>query len=310
MTRYREICADLAERIGSGEFAAGAALPAVRELAAEWDTTTSTVSRAARVLAEAGVIVLADRRRAHVARDGALAARRFLHGDLVLRLAGSDDPALDLVLRHLGHRVVTFAAGGSSAGLMAVRQGRADAAATHLLHLDGGYNAPFARGLLRGLHPHLLHLWRREQGLLVAPGNPLGLGDVVDLTRVRVAKRAHGTGTRVLLDRLLRDAGADPDSVQGPEVGSHLEVALAVATGVVDTGVGVRAAAGDLGLSFVPLTWEDYDIVLGAAALDAAAALIATLRRDDVRAEVAGLGGYDPADSGTVTDLEPLPCPV
>ncbi|GEL19572.1 helix-turn-helix transcriptional regulator [Pseudonocardia asaccharolytica] len=309
MARYREICTDLAERISSGELTPGTELPGVRELAVRWATTASTVSRAERTLAQAGMIALADRRRARVTRDGALAARRFLHGDLVLRLAGSDDPALDLVLRHLGGRVVTVAAGGSSAGLMAVRQGRADAAAVHLLHRDGGYNAPFARGLLRGLRPHLLHLWRREQGLLLPPGNPRDLAGPTDLTRVRVAKRTHGTGTRLLLDRLLRDAGADPDAVRGPEVGSHLEVALAVAAGVVDTGLGVRAAARDLDLTFVPLTWEDYEIVLSAAALDAAAMLVTTLRRDDVRAEIARLGGYDPANAGRLTGLDPESSP-
>lgn len=305
VTRYREICTDLAERIGSGELPAGAELPGVRELAQRWRTTTSTVSRAERSLAEAGVLVLADRRRPRVGRDGAIAARRLLHGELVFRLAGSDDPALDVLVRHLGSGVAVVAAEGSVAGLRAVRQGRADGAAVHLLHRTGVYNAPFARALLRGLRPHLVHLWRREQGLIVPPGNPRGLDGAASLTGVRVAKRRHGTGTRALLDRLVLDAGGDPDGVHGPEVASHLEAAVAVAGGVVDAALGVRAAARDLDLDFVPLAREDFDLVLGAVALDAAAALLAALRDDSVRAAVERLDGYDLADSGRTVELGP-----
>ena len=73
---------------------------------------------------------------------------------------------------------------------------------------------------------------------------------MADLVARRVAVRAPGTGTRVLTDRLLRAAGADPDAVRGPQFGTHLEVALAVATGAVDVGVGVRSAATDLDLEF------------------------------------------------------------
>lgn len=305
MTRYRYVSAELAAQIAAGDLPDGAELPGVRELAARFDTTATTAGRAVRALAEAGVIVVADRRRARVARDGTVAARRFLSAGAVLRLAGSDDPALDVVTRGLGRSIQLVGSDGSSAGLRAVRQGRADAAAVHLLHHTGVYNAPFARGLLRGLAPHLIHLWRREQGLLVPPGNPRGLRSVADLTALRVAKRPAGTGTRVLLDRLLLDAEADPDALRGPEVGSHLESALAVASGIVDAAVGVRSAAVDLELDFVPLTWEDYDVVLGGAALDAAAPLVAALHADEVHAAVGELGGYDMTGAGRVRELGP-----
>jgi molybdate-binding protein len=305
VTRYRKICADLAERIRSGELPEGAELPAVRELASRFRTTASTAGRAQRALADAGVIVTAERRRARVAPDGAVAARRFLHGELVFRMAGSDDPALDVVLRTIGRVVRPVPAEGSFGGLQAIRQGRADGAAVHLLHHTGAYNAPFARGLLRGWRPHLIHLWRREQGLLVPPGNPLGLRSPPDLVKVRVAKRRHGTGTRVLLDRLLLTAGLDPDAVAGPEFGSHLEAGLSVASGVVDAGLGVRSVARDLDLDFVPIVSEDYDVVLGAAALDAAAPLVAALHDPAVRALVTDLGGYDVTNSGQVQELGP-----
>lgn len=304
MTRYRDICAELAGRIGAGDLAEGAELPGVRELAHRYGTTASTIGRAVRTLSDAGVIVTADRRRTRVAFGGAVAARRFLHGERVFRLAGSDDPALDVVIRGLGRAVRSIGTEGSFGGLRAVRQGRADGAAVHLLHHGGRYNAPFAQGLLRGLQPHLVHLWRREQGLLVPPGNPGGLASAADLAGVRIAKRRFGTGTRVLLDRLLLRAGHDPDAVAGPETGSHLETALAVASGVVDAGLGVRSVARDLDLDFVPLVSEEYDVVLPGAALDAAAPLVAALRDPATRATVTALGGYDTSRAGDVEDLD------
>jgi putative molybdopterin biosynthesis protein len=304
VTRYREIGAELAGRIGAGELAEGAELPGVRELAQRFGTTASTIGRAVRALADAGVIVTADRRRTRVAPGGAVAARRFLHGERVFRLAGSDDPALDVVLRGLGRAVRSIGTEGSFGGLRAVRQGRADGAAVHLLHHSGRYNAPFACGLLRGLRPHLVHLWRREQGLLVPPGNPRGLASAADLAGLRVAKRRFGTGTRVLLDRLLREAGRDPDAITGPETGSHLETALSVAAGVVDTGLAVRSVAADLDLDFVPLVSEEYDVVLPGDALDAAAPLVATLLDPATRAAITALGGYDASEAGKVEDLD------
>ncbi len=301
MTRYREICTDLARRVADGDLAPGAELPGVRELAQEWRTTATTVSRAQRELAEHGVLELADRRRARIPAGAAVAARAFLHGAGGFVLAGSDDPALDLVLRAAGPRITTVPAHGSSAGLVAVRSGRADGAAIHLLHHTGAYNAPFAAALLRGLDPHLVHLWRREQGVLVPPGNPAGVHVAADLADLRLAVRRPGTGTRVLQDRLLRAAGRDPDAVRGPEVSSHLEVALAVATGAVDAGLGVRSAAADLDLEFVPVAWESYDVALPGRALDPAAPLVAALHDPAVRRAVGELGGYDTTRAGTVT---------
>jgi molybdate-binding protein len=303
MTRYREIGEELARRVLAGDLVPGDELPGIRELGRQWSTTASTASRAQRALAEAGLIELADRRRARVAAEALLAARRFLHGEVVLRLAGSDDPALDLVVREVGRSVVPVAAAGSTSGLRAVAQGRADAAAIHLLHHSGRYNAPFARALLRGRRPHLVHLWRREQGLLIPPDRT-GPASIRELDGRRMAKRHPGTGTRVLLDRLLLDAGLDPDTLRGPEFGSHLEVALAVATGIVDAGLGVRSAAAALDLRFVPVTWEDYDLVLPGDALDPAAPLVTALRSPSVRAAVEALDGYDTGNSGEVVNLE------
>jgi putative molybdopterin biosynthesis protein len=297
---YREICAELATRISAGDLRPGDELPGVRELARRWGTAASTVSHAQRELADAGLIELADRRRARIAPDAALAARRFLDAESVFTLAGSDDPALDLLARRIPGSLRLVTGAGSFAGLSIVRNGRADGAAIHLLHHSGIYNAPFALGLLRGLDPHLVHLWRREQGLLLQPGNPTAIRSVADLIDRRVAVRAPGTGTRVLTDRLLRAAGADPDAMRGPQFGTHLEVALAVATGAVDVGVGVRSAAHDLDLEFLHLTWESYDVALPGSALGRAAPLIAALRTSDLRATITAVGGYDASRGGEV----------
>jgi molybdate-binding protein len=248
---------------------------------------------------------VADRRRSRVAAAGDVAARRLLDGQTALRLAGSDDPGLDIVLQHVGAPVVTVGARGSFHGLTGIWRGTADAAAIHLRHRSGTPNSPFARALLRGRQPAIIHLWRREQGLLTPEGNPGQISGPDDLRALRIARRQFGTGTRVLLDRLLTDAGIPPASVTGPDAGSHLEVAMTVASGQADAGLGVRAAATALDLSFVPVTWEEFDIVLSAGALPAAEPLIAALRDPNVQSAVQSLGGYDLTQAGSVANPAP-----
>jgi molybdate-binding protein len=312
MATYLQVSSDIAEQVASGALAAGHELPSVREAARLYYTTTTTVARAYRRLSDAGVIDLADRRRSRVAASGDVAARRLLgasdagvtSGEAVLRLAGSDDPGLDIVLRGAGtDRVVTVGARGSFHGLTELWRGTADAAAIHLTHRSGAHNSPFARTLLRGRQPALIHLWRREQGLLTPDGNPARVTGVAELRGLRVARRQFGTGTRVLLDRLLADAGIAPASVAGPEAASHLEVAMAIAAGQADAGLGVRAAATTLDLGFTHLTWEAFDIVLSRDALPAAGPLIAALRDPDLQAAVRALGGYDTSRAGSVEYL-------
>jgi molybdate-binding protein len=169
------------------------------------------------------------------------------------------------------------------------------------------YNAPYASALLRGRQPTLIHLWRREQGLLVAPGNRKRITTVRDLQRARVAKREFGAGTRVLLDRMLTDARIAPDSVPGPDCASHLEVALAVASGIADVGVGVRAAAQALDLEFIPLVWEQYDVVLPGDSVSAAEPLITALRTPAVRSSIEQLGGYVTEHAGEIETLTEAP---
>ncbi|MEN3301706.1 substrate-binding domain-containing protein [Pseudonocardia sp.] len=249
------------------------------------------------------MISLGPRRRAGSART-ARSPRRLLDDVATFRLAGSDDPALNLLPRHVGAAVTVVATRGSLHGLAAVAQDGADGAAAHLRHHSGVYNAPFARAVLRGRSPTLIHLWRREQGLLLPAGNPRTITDIRHVQHLRIGKRSPGTGTRVLLDQALTDAGLAPDELAGPELGSHLEVALAVAAGAVHTGLAVRAAAVDLDLEFLSVAREDFDLVLPATAIGAAAPLVAALHDPTIRDAVTALGGYDLSRAGTVDRLD------
>ncbi len=293
MSTYRDLAEQLLERIAAGEVPAGATLPSVRVAARENGTTPATVGRAYAELSRAGVIDLAPRRAARIARDGAVLARRALNDGKALRLAGSDDPLLDRIATGTDR----IGAPGSFGGLSALWQRRADAATIHLRHRDGDYNAPFAAHILDGRHPVLVHLWRREQGILVPRDNPHGIETVDDLLGRPIALRASGTGTHALLIRLLRDAGADPTALRGPEVATHLEAALAVSTGLVDAAVGLRAAATTLELGFLPLAWEPFELALPETALGAADDLLAAI------SAAPSMPGFDLADSGTTQRL-------
>ena len=303
MARYLQVSNEIASEVASGVLGPGDELPSVRDAADRYKTTGSTIGRAYRHLADAGVIDVADRRRSRVAIGGELAARRLLAGPMALRLAGSDDPGLDIALRQTEGSVVTVGARGSFQGLTRIWRGTADAAAIHLRHRSGGHNSPFAQALLRGRRPAIIHLWRREQGLLTPEGNPGHISVPGDLRTLRIARRQFGAGTRVLLDRLLTEAGIAPASVAGPEAESHLEVAMSVASGQADTGLGVGSAATALDLDFIPLVWEAFDIVLSGVALPAAEPLISALRDPGVQASIQALDGYDLSRVGTVKML-------
>jgi molybdate-binding protein len=295
VSRYRAIAEQLMHRVAAGELHPGEALPSVRTAAAELATTPATVGRAYAELARLGVVVLAPRRQGQVARDGALLARRALDGGRRLRLAGSDDPLLDRIAGDTDR----VGARGSFGGLSALWQGTADAATLHLRHRDGGYNAPFAAGVLAGRSPVLVHLWRREQGIMVPAGNPGAVEKVADLAGCAVALRGSGTGTRVLLERLMREAGAAPEALHGPEVATHLEAAMSVAAGVADAAVGLRCTAETVGLDFVALAWEPYELAMPEGALGVAADLLSAA------ASAPPMPGFDLTDAGRVRRVSP-----
>jgi molybdate-binding protein len=285
----------LAWEIADGRRPPGSALPSTRALAAQLGCAPGTVARAYGELRRAGVIAARDRARARVADGGSPRARWWLAGGPRLRLAGSDDPALDALVRAAGETVdVVSGPRGSVHGLEAMARGRADAAVLHLLHAESGrYNDPYVRHLLAGETVVLVHLWQREVGLVVAHGNPLGVRGIADLAGRRVAWRARGSGSRLLLERLLTEANVETTSESGEPADSHFAVAAAVAAGAADAGLAVRAVARACDLDFVPVTVEPFELAVREEAVDNAAGLLARLHDPAFAAQVAALSGYD-----------------
>ena len=219
--------------------------------------------------------------------------------DLVLDLAASalraDDPLVTLASSNVG----------SLGGLVALRDGLCHLAGSHLLDpASGAYTLPYVDRVLAGTEVSVVRLVHRDQGLIVAPGNPLGLAGIGDLARpgVRYVNRQRGAGTRVLLDYELGRLQISPDAVSGyaREEPTHLAVAAAIAAGRCDAGLGILAAARAFGLDFVPVTQEPYDLVVAASAMDSPllAPFWSLLRSDRFQAAVTELGGYSTKEMG------------
>jgi molybdate-binding protein len=298
-----EVATTVAEDVSEGRRASGDRLPAVRELAREAGCAPGTAARAYAMLRGAGIIVGRDRARHAVAAAGAVRARAWLTlRQGALRLAGSDDPALDLLLRAAADAVgVVGGPRGSVTGLIQLARGAVDAAAVHLRHAPTGrFNDPFVRAALPEQRTVLVHLWRREQGLVVVQGNPLGIRGVADLAGRRVAWRRPGTASRLLLERLLLEKGIDPRPGFTDAYDSHLGVAAAVGTGAADAGLAVRAVAHLAGLEWIPVASEPFELALRPDAQAAAAPLLDALASTGLQRRLSALPGYDLTESGRV----------
>lgn len=275
-------------------------MPGIRVLAGELGCSAGTVARAYGTLRDAGVLSGAPRSRFVVAKDGRAAAARWVTGLTALRLAGSDDPALDLLMREAGGSV-TLAPGprGSVHGLVSLARGSADVAAVHLLDVARGtWNDHLARGALAGEPVRLLHLWRREQGLVMPPGNPHGIRAVADLAGRRIAWRQAGTGSRLLLEHLMLREGCSPQPELGVPADSHLGVAAAVASGAAEVGLAVRAVAESAGLEWAAVTSEPFELAIAAGSEQAAAPLVDCLASSALQHRLEAMPGYDLAMSG------------
>jgi molybdate-binding protein/DNA-binding transcriptional regulator YhcF (GntR family) len=226
---------------------------------------------------------------------------------------GSNDLCLDLLAAHFRQLYpnvrLYFDAVGSMAGLMAMARGEAQFAAVHLFDPAGqDYNMGYVRRLLPGRRLALVTLAHRSQGWIVAQGNPKRIRTVRDLVRrgVRFINRQAGSGTRVLLDDMLRRARVSPGRVKGyeREDGTHLAVAAAVAAGTADVGLGIQAAAQTFGLHFVPLRSERFELVLPIDEI-LLAQFDRVIQRPEFRSAVEALGGYDLSDAGQARIIEP-----
>lgn len=232
--------------------------------------------------------------------------------DATLVCIGSHDNILDLLANHLHKRRpivrISSAHVGSMGGIMAIKRGEAHLAGSHLLDEETGeYNISFIRRFLKNIPLQLVNLCYREQGLIVAKGNPKNIRGFKDIAQGRYVfiNRQNGAGTRLLTDKILRDQGIASDEIFGydHEEYTHMSVAASVANGSVDTGLGIRAAANALGLDFVPIAEERYDLIVPIQHLqDSKVAGVLDLIRtsEPFHEAILTLGGYNLRDCGRV----------
>ncbi len=241
----------------------------------------------------------------------------------VVTLYASHDNALGRLREHALHHGSQGKAGhrgplhldirftGSVDAIRALNEGRCVLAGFHTQQHPavGSLAERTYKPLLQpGLHK-IIGFAERTQGLMVAPGNPLALMNLQDVARsaARFVNRALGTGTRVLLDELLAEAGLPADSLKGyaHTEPSHTAVAQAIASGAADVGLGIEQAARSKGLDFVALLQENYHLVCLKSALEqpAIAALRLVLQGPAWQQTLANMAGYAPSDSGQVLAL-------
>jgi len=270
------------------------------------------------VLVTAGLVQLVEERVVRNYTEKYYAATAGAFEAHMVIAPGSDEPRTlialgshDLGLALLSEDVESSHVGlisvpvGSLDGLIALRQGLCDIAGCHLFDDERNeYNTPFLRHLFPDIPVLAVTLAYREQGLITAPGNPLGLRGIADLARegIRLANRNPGSGTRVWLDARLRHESIDPERIAGYEdtLATHTAVANAIASGAADAGVGLRASAEALGLGFTPLFMERYDLVMRKDRLsdDALVTLLDALSSRHLKRTLGAIAGYDTEHTG------------
>ncbi|MDY0220044.1 MAG: helix-turn-helix transcriptional regulator [Desulfobacterium sp.] len=234
------------------------------------------------------------------------------HG-LVL-IAGSNDLLLDRTISTFNTRfpdhMAMFGFTGSMGGLRALRQNLCHIASSHLISEENGeYNFPYILKEMERM-PAVVNFCMREQGILVAKGNPLGIRSFEDLGsgKVTVVNRILGTGTRTLFDRELKKAGIRPETVKGYDnvLAKHMDIGLAIHEGIADAGPGIRSVANRLGLGFVPLCWERFDLLITKERFfdQGVQLFLGALKEPFFKDAAANLGGYDLSMSGRMVYSE------
>jgi len=190
------------------------------------------------------------------------------HGLLII--SGSNDILLDRTISLFNNiytdHIAVFGNMGSLGGIRALRRNLCHMASSHLLQEDEKeYNFDFASEELKQV-PAIVNFCRREQGILMAGGNPKGIQGIKDLAKknVKIVNRPAGTGTRLLLDGELKKTGISKDEIDGYNtiMERHLDVGIEVLSGRADAGPGIRTVAGLLDLDFLPLRWERFDLII------------------------------------------------
>jgi len=227
------------------------------------------------------------------------------HGLLII--AGSNDLLLDKAITlfnslHPEH-VAVFGNLGSMGGLRALRNNLCHIASSHLLQdNESEYNFDFASQELDAM-PAVVNFCRRQQGLLVAKNNPKQINTLGDLAQpgIKIVNRALGTGTRLLFDRLLKKAGIKGEKIKGYDraLNRHMDVGLEILSGKADAGPGIKPVASLLGLDFIPVRWERYDLLISKDRFfDPGVQLFQGLLHETFRDMAQELNGYDLASSG------------
>jgi putative molybdopterin biosynthesis protein len=226
----------------------------------------------------------------------------------VIVFSGSHDLAVELLTNLLSnHLDVLTLPIGSLDGLMALRQNLSNISGAHLLDASGEYNLPFIRHFFPDRTMQVITLAHREQGLMTAPGNPKRIFSLADLIRQNISfvNRNPGSGTRLWLDQRLQEQGTPSESISGYEnsVSTHTVCARLVQTGKADVALGLRAAAHQFGLDFIPLFHERYDLIFMHEQSSTLTPLLDTIQTLTFRRSVNALTGYDTTHSGEQIQL-------
>jgi putative molybdopterin biosynthesis protein len=224
-------------------------------------------------------------------------------------VGGSQDDLLEWSLRESGSGLASLNE-GSTRGVERLLRGEVIAAAVHFhspeISANEDANVAALRGTV-GLHDAVLvGVARREQGLLLAPGNPKNLHSLVDViaSGAQVAMRQPGAGAQLLLEALLTKLGTSVKSLRRREQPSLTgpDLALTIRAGQADCGVATRAVAKTAGLDFVPLLWESFDLLMRQRSYfrPNMQALINFLRETRFKQRAIEMSGHDTADAGQV----------
>jgi len=246
------------------------------------------------------------------AKTGLEQARKKSRGiEGALLASGSNDPILDMLHTYMKKSYPEFyifsANTGSTDGLKALNLGYTDIAWSHLLDPKSGeYNIPFLSNYLPNVKPVVVNLFHRDLGFVVPPKNPFRIRGFEELTQkgVRLINRQKGSGTRVLLDHHLKRLQIPTSKIQGyeKEVYTHFEVGLAILSKEADVGIATIAVSKLLGLPFIPITQESFDMILNQSTFfeKGIQAFIEILNSQGFRNRVERLGSYDFKNSGKI----------
>lgn len=232
-----------------------------------------------------------------------------------LVVIGSHDPLLDEVadMMHRADPTVFMSSShvGSMGGIMAIRRGEAHAGGCHLLDTETGvYNLSFLKKNFPNGGIRLVRCVGRQQGLMLAKGNPLDIKEFADIAKngVRYVNRQKGSGTRVLMDYLCEQYAVNVSDIYGYEREelTHTSVAAQIANGSADAGMGIYSAAQLYDLDFLPICIEEYDLIIPDHAWETPVVqqLIATLKSPAFREKMLAMGGYTVDHPGEIIPLD------